>query len=150
MEAERIKFRISCACWGPGFDFRLGCLRLFSFLPKLHFQFPIPPFPSFFFPFLFLSLPLPLPSTFRLRFMWNIFSEYIWVAICNFALQKMLRSVNKNSSKCTFFEILSVHAKGLFKEHTPFRRPSCQAREEKRKFSPTATNLRRRRQRSRT
>ena len=31
----------------------------------------------------------------------------------------------------------------------PFRRPSCQAREEKRKFSPTATSLRRRRQRSR-
>ena len=30
------------------------------------------------------------------------------------------------------------------------RRPSCQAREEKRKFSPTATSLRRRRQRSRT
>ena len=34
--------------------------------------------------------------------------------------------------------------------NTPFRRPSCQAREEKRKFSPTATSLRRRRQRSRT
>ena len=35
-------------------------------------------------------------------------------------------------------------------KYTPFRRPSCQAREEKRKFSPTATSLRRRRQRSRT
>ena len=35
-------------------------------------------------------------------------------------------------------------------KNTPFRRPSCQAREEKRKFSPTATSLRRRRQRSRT
>ena len=34
--------------------------------------------------------------------------------------------------------------------NTPFRRPSCQAREEKRKFSPTATSLRRRRQRSRS
>ena len=34
--------------------------------------------------------------------------------------------------------------------NTPFRRPSCQAREEKRKFSPTATSLWRRRQRSRT
>ena len=34
--------------------------------------------------------------------------------------------------------------------YKPFRRPSCQAREEKRKFSPTATSLRRRRQRSRT
>ena len=38
----------------------------------------------------------------------------------------------------------------FFKENKPFRRPSCQAREEKRKFSPTATSLRRRRQRSRT
>ena len=28
------------------------------------------------------------------------------------------------------------------KKNTPFRRPSCQAREEKRKFSPTATSLR--------
>ena len=37
-----------------------------------------------------------------------------------------------------------------FRRHTPFCRPSCQAREEKRKFSPTATSLRRRRQRSRT
>ena len=35
-------------------------------------------------------------------------------------------------------------------KYTPFRRPSCQAREEKRKFSPTANSLRRRRQRSRT
>ena len=34
--------------------------------------------------------------------------------------------------------------------NTPFRRPSCQAREEKRKFSPTATSLWRRRQWSRT
>ena len=34
--------------------------------------------------------------------------------------------------------------------NTPFRQPSCQAREEKRKFSPAATSLRRRRQRSRT
>ena len=33
--------------------------------------------------------------------------------------------------------------------NTPFRRPSCQAREEKRKFSPTANSLWRRRQRSR-
>ena len=47
---------------------RLGRLRFFPFLPKLHFQFPFPPFPSSFFPFLFLSFPLPLPSTFRLRF----------------------------------------------------------------------------------
>ena len=31
------------------------------------------------------------------------------------------------------------------RRYTPFRRPSCQAREEKRKFSPTATSLRRRR-----
>ena len=46
---------------------RLGRLRFFPFLPKLHFQFPFPPFPSSFFPFLFLSLPLPLPLTFRLR-----------------------------------------------------------------------------------
>ena len=37
-----------------------------------------------------------------------------------------------------------------WKAYTPFRRPSCQAREEKRKFSPTATSLRRRRQISRT
>ena len=35
-------------------------------------------------------------------------------------------------------------------KNKPFRRPSCQAREEKRKFSPTANSLRRRRQRSRT
>ena len=33
--------------------------------------------------------------------------------------------------------------------NTPFRRPSCQAREEKRKFSPIATSLRYHRQRSR-
>ena len=41
-------------------------------------------------------------------------------------------------------------ARSVRKKNTPFRRPSCQAREEKRKFSPTATSLRRRRQRSRT
>ena len=34
--------------------------------------------------------------------------------------------------------------------NTPFRRPSCQAREEKSKFSPTANSLRHRHQRSRT
>ena len=38
----------------------------------------------------------------------------------------------------------------LTEKNTPFHRPSCQATEEKRKFSPTATSLRRRRQRSRT
>ena len=47
---------------------------IFPFLPKLHFQFPFPPFPSSFFPFLFLSLPLPLPSTFRLRFKISVFA----------------------------------------------------------------------------
>ena len=57
-----------------GFDSRLGRLRFFPFLPKLHFQFPFPPFPSSFFPFLFLSLPLPLPSTFRLRFKISLFA----------------------------------------------------------------------------
>ena len=36
------------------------------------------------------------------------------------------------------------------KNNTPFRRPSCQAREEKRKFSPTANSLRRHRQQRRT
>ena len=44
----------------------------------------------------------------------------------------------------------SVRLTTIGNRYTPFRRPSCQAREEKRKFSPTATSLRRRRQRSRT
>ena len=52
----------------------MGRLRFFPFLPKLHFQFPFPPFPSSFFPFLFLSLLLPLPSTFRLRFKISLFA----------------------------------------------------------------------------
>ena len=38
----------------------------------------------------------------------------------------------------------------ILRPNTPFRRPSCQAREEKRKFSPMANSLRRRRQQSRT
>ena len=45
---------------------------------------------------------------------------------------------------------VSCVCRGAEARNTPFRRPSCQAREEKRKFSPTATSLRRRRQRSRT
>ena len=49
-------------------------IKFFPFLPKLHFQFPSPPFLSSFFPFLFLSLPLPLPSTFRLRFKISLFA----------------------------------------------------------------------------
>ena len=54
---------------GSRVRFPAGAFAIFfPFLPKLHFQFPFPPFPSSFFPFLFLSLPLPLPSTFRLRF----------------------------------------------------------------------------------
>ena len=52
---------------GPGFDSRLRRLQFFPFLPKLHFQFPFPPFPSSFFLFLFLSFHLPLPSAFRLH-----------------------------------------------------------------------------------
>ena len=48
--------------------------------------------------------------------------------------------------------LCSLHCYGNSKSlgNTPFRRPSCQAREEKRKFSPTANSLRCRRQRSRT
>ena len=62
-------------CWGPGFDSRLGRLRFFPFLPKLHFQlFSPPPFLSSFFLFLFLSFPLPFPSTFRLRFKISLFA----------------------------------------------------------------------------
>ena len=45
---------------------------------------------------------------------------------------------------------VSCVCRGAEARNTPFRRPSCQAREEKRKFSPTATSLRRRHQRSRT
>ena len=41
---------------GPRFDTRLGRLRFFPFLPKLHFQFPFP----FLLPFIFLSLSLSL------------------------------------------------------------------------------------------
>ena len=52
----------------------------------------------------------------------------------------------KCNQSCT---VALVFCTKLYK-NTPFRRPSCQAREEKRKFSPTATSLRRRRQRSRT
>ena len=61
-------------CWGPGFDSRLGRLRFFPFLPKLHFQFPFPSFPSSFFLILFLSFPLPLPSTLRLRIKMSLFA----------------------------------------------------------------------------
>ena len=45
---------------------------------------------------------------------------------------------------------VSCVCRGAEARNTPLRRLSCQAREEKRKFSPTATSLRRRRQRSRT
>ena len=61
-------------CWGPGFDSRLGRLRFFPFLPKLHFQFPFPlslplSFSSSSFPFIFLSL-----RPFRLRFKISLFA----------------------------------------------------------------------------
>ena len=57
-------------------------LRFFPFLPKLHFQFPFPPFLSSFFLFLFLSFPLPFPSTFRLRFKISFFALIPSAAKC--------------------------------------------------------------------
>ena len=56
----------SCTTWKMGcyFPARLGSLRFFPFLPKLHFQFPC-----------LLSIPLPLPflfpSTFRICLEYN-------------------------------------------------------------------------------
>ena len=37
-------------------------------------------------------------------------------------------------------QVWKVLGSAIAQQHTPFRRPSCQAREEKRKFSPTATS----------
>ena len=45
---------------------------------------------------------------------------------------------------------VSFVCRGAEARNSPFRRPSCQVREEKRKFSPTANSLRRHRQQSRT
>ena len=65
------------------------------------------------------------------------------------------RSLRNSMDKTSPFKVVLVPTSviGGLRGSTankPFRRPSCQAREEKRKFSPTATSLRRRRQRSRT
>ena len=67
----------------------------------------------------------------------------IWMKYCTRVGSEIGTPTKKSPKKHRRFSLQKT-------KNTPFRRPSCQAREEKRTFSPTATSLRRRRQRSRT